>query len=74
MASTSRPISSASRAVMSDPDCTAASTTKVPCVNAATRRLRFGKLEGNGPVPSRNSLSTKPCSAMRRHKGPCPFG
>ena len=40
IAKTSRPASSASRAVISEPDCRAASTTSVPRASPAMMRLR----------------------------------
>ena len=55
IAMTSRPISAAKWAVMSEPDSRAASTTKVACARAAIKRLRRGKLPANGRVSKGNS-------------------
>ena len=60
IANTSRPASAASRAVMSEPDCTAASTTSVPRASPAMMRLRIGKFSGSAGVPIANSLTTQP--------------
>ena len=46
IANTSRPASAASRAVISEPDCSAASTTSVPRARPAMMRLRCGKFVG----------------------------
>ena len=48
---TSRPASPASRAVMSEPERGAASTTTVPSDRPAMMRLREGKLRASGCVP-----------------------
>ena len=60
MASTSRPMSAAHRAVIRDPEASAASTTSVPCDKPAMIRFRFGKLAAVGEVPSGNSLISSP--------------
>ena len=64
-ANTSRPMSAASRAVISEPDSKAASTTSTAEESAAIRRLRRGKLPASGRVPKGNSESTQPSSAMQ---------
>ena len=64
-ANTSRPKSLAMCAVISEPEASDASTTKVPTDSPAMMRLRFGKLPLAGAVPSANSDSNKPCSPMR---------
>ena len=64
-ANTSRPYSAACRAVISEPDCSAASTTSVPRASPAMMRLRIGKLGGSGGVPGANSLTSTPAVAMR---------
>ncbi|SUB32069.1 Uncharacterised protein [Neisseria gonorrhoeae] len=63
-AMTSRPISAARPAVISEPDSKAASTTSVTCDSAAIRRLRRGKLPAYGRVPMGNSLTISPFSAI----------
>ena len=65
MANTSRPCSAAKRAVMREPDLSAASTTSVPCASPAMMRLRLGKWCASAGVPSGNSLSNRPWRAMR---------
>ncbi len=45
------------RAVISEPDCSAASTTSVPCDKPAMMRLRCGKFAASGGVPNGYSLS-----------------
>ena len=62
MAKTSRPASLAKRAVIKEPDCSAASTTKQPWLRPAMMRLRRGKLGGRGGVPRAYSLTKRPCS------------
>lgn len=64
MAKTSRPCSAASRAVISVPLRSAASTTSTPRASPAMIRLRRGKLEASGGVPSANSETIAPFSAM----------
>ena len=66
MANTSRPCSTASRAVINEPDANAASTTSVPCDSPAMMRLRLGKLAARGGVPRGYSLIRMPWAAMRR--------
>ena len=51
-ANTSRLASTASRAVISEPDCSMASTTSVPRVSPAMMRLRCGKFSGGVPSGS----------------------
>jgi hypothetical protein len=53
IANTSRPASDASRAVISEPERSAASTTSVPSDRPAMMRLRCGKFSGSGGVPRR---------------------
>ena len=66
IANTSRPASSASRAVISEPDCTAASTTSVPRASAGDDAVALiGKFSASGGVPSANSLTIRPSAAMR---------
>ena len=65
MANTSLPCSTASRAVISEPDCRAASTTSVARDRPEISRLRWGKLAARGGVPSGYSLNSKPCCAIR---------
>ena len=60
IANTSLPCSAASRAVISEPDCSAASTTSVPRDRPAMMRLRLGKFWLSGGVPSGNSLTIRP--------------
>ena len=63
-ANTSRPCSAALRAVISEPDASAASTTRQPCARPLMRRLRRGKLWASALVPSANSETSKPRSAI----------
>ena len=65
MANTSRPMSVAIWAVMSEPDASEASTTKVPADKPAMMRLRLGKLARSANVPNANSDNNKPCWAIR---------
>jgi hypothetical protein len=60
MAITSLPCSAASRAVIKEPDCTLASTTKVACASPARMRLRCGKWWVSGGAPMANSLTMAP--------------
>ena len=60
IANTSRPASAARRAVMSEPDRTAASTTSVPRARPAMMRFLIGKFSGSAVVPIANSLTTSP--------------
>ena len=53
-AHTRRPWSAASRAVISDPLFTAASTTSTPTLRPLMTRLRRGKCSGSGGEPGRN--------------------
>ena len=64
IAITSRPISPASRAVMSEPLSNAASTTKTACAKPAINRFLRGKLPAKGRVPNGNSDTITPCSAI----------
>ena len=63
IAKTSRPASAASRAVISEPDCTAASTTSVPRARPAMIRLRIGKF---APAPAFRSRTRSPAGRHRR--------
>jgi hypothetical protein len=63
-ANTSRPWSAAVRAVISEPDGMAASTTRQPRARPLIRRLRRGKLRAAGAAPSGNSDSSSPRSAI----------
>ena len=74
MANTSRPCSLARRAVISDPDAGAASTTSVPCARPEIMRLRLGKLAASGGVPRGYSLTSNPCAAIRRARSRCCLG
>ena len=74
MANTSLPCSAVSRAVINEPDWSAASTTSVPCASPAIKRLRLGKLDGSGGVPSRYSLTSRPRCAMRCASSRCLAG
>ena len=65
-ANTSRPWSAAQRAVMSEPDSTAASTTRQPRARPLIRRLRRGKLWAIAAVPSGNRNSS--CSDRGRYR------
>ncbi len=65
IANTSRPASAARRAVMSEPDCTAASTTSVPRARPAMMRFLIGKFSASAGVPIANSLTTSPSAAIR---------
>ena len=65
-ANSSRPISAAKRAVMSEPERGAASTTMTPRERPAITRLRRGKWRACGAVPNGASATTQPPSAMRR--------
>ena len=66
IANTSRPASAARRAVMSDPDCSAASTTSVPRARPAMMRFLTGKFASSAGVPIANSLTTTPPAAILR--------
>ena len=57
---TSRPCSPASRAVISEPERDAASTTSTPRASPDISRLRRGKLCACGGVPVGNSLTSAP--------------
>jgi len=63
-AKTSRPCSPAKRAVISEPDRSAASTTTTPIEMPEIRRLRRGKSLPLGAKPGLRSLSRSPCSPM----------
>ena len=56
MAKTSLPSSTASWAVISEPDCSVASTTRVPTQSPEMMRLRRGKLAAKGGVPFEEAL------------------
>ena len=74
MANTSRPNSKAWWAVISEPDDSAASTTKQPWPSAAIKRLRCGKCAGSGGVPSGYSLIRQPRSATSWASAWLPLG
>ena len=59
MANTSRPCSAAARAVMSEPDASAASTTRQPRARPLIRRLRRGKLRRRAACRAGNSDTSK---------------
>src|SRR5581483_10733880 len=63
-ANTSRPCSSAQRAVMSEPLRSAASTTTVASVIPLIRRLRRGKWKARGGAPHGSSLTSAPRAAI----------
>lgn len=70
---TSRPASAASRAVMSEPDRGAASTTTVPSASPAMIRLREGKWRASGWLPggcsATSSASCATCSCRSAFSG-----
>src|SRR3569833_1318772 len=68
---TSRPASPASRAVISEPDLGAASTTTVPAAIPAMLRLRVGKWLPRGSVPGGCSETSRPRSAMSSCNSAC---
>ena len=63
-APTSRPMSAAISAVMSEPERRAASTTIVMCASAAMIRLRAGKHHRWATKPGGSSLTTHPRPPM----------
>ena len=63
-ANTSRPCSSAKRAVMSEPEPSAASTTSTPSAMPEMMRLRRGKWRACGSVPTGSSAISTPRSAI----------
>src|SRR6266852_3456327 len=69
MASTSRPCSAARRAVMSEPESRAASTTRQPRARPEMRRLRRGKFPALGGVPSGNSDTSAPRNKISSASG-----
>jgi hypothetical protein len=64
-AMTSRPCSAARRAVISEPDCGAASTTTTPRLRPEISRLRRGKWRACGTAPSGRSETMAPHAAIR---------
>jgi hypothetical protein len=64
MANTSRPCSAAHLAVMIEPLCVLASTTKHPKLKPLIIRFLRGKFCGREGVPIANSEMTKPCSTI----------
>ncbi len=64
-AKTSRPCSAARRAVIREPLCSEASTTKQPLLSPLIIRFRLGKLPASGGVPSGNSDTIAPNFAKR---------
>ena len=74
MAKTSRPASRASRAVISEPERIAASTTRVPRARPAMMRFLIGKFSGREAVPIGNSLTSRPAAAIRCASARCRAG
>ena len=73
-ANTSRPCSSAQRAVIREPLRSVASTTTTPRARPLMRRLRDGKWCDSGRVPNGCSESTAPPPSMRRLRSRCSGG
>ena len=73
-AKTSRPCSPAKRAVMSEPERRAASTTTVPSARPETMRLRLGKSRPRGSQLSGISETTTPFSVISSINGACSAG
>src|SRR5262249_2234676 len=65
-ANTSRPCSPAKRAVISEPERSAASTTTTPSEIPEIRRLQRGKSFPRGEKPGARSLMRSPCSPIER--------
>ena len=74
IANTSRPASRASRAVISEPERKAASTTSVPRARPAMMRFLIGKFSAREWVPIGNSLTIRPAAAMRCASARWPAG
>ncbi len=62
------------RAVISEPDLGAASTTSVPAASPAMMRLRDGKWRASGSVPGGCSAISRPCSATCSCRSACSGG
>src|SRR6185295_1590808 len=73
-AQTSRPRSSAWRAVISEPERVAACTTSVPAVSAASERLRSGKCQARGMAAQGNSETRAPRAAISAARRTWPRG
>ena len=73
-ANTSRPASSASRAVMSEPERSAASTTTTPSDMPAMIRLRRGKSRARGSQPKAISETRAPPSVIWSARSACSAG
>ena len=73
-AKTSLPCSSAKRAVISEPDLRAASTTTTPSASPDTMRLRRGKSRPRGSQPIGISLTQAPRSSNRSSRAACSAG
>ena len=82
IANTSRPCSAAWRAVISEPDCAAASTTSTPAARPLMIRLRFGKLPrqrrradrvfaDDAAFLARCGRTARGCAPGRRGRGRC---
>src|SRR5438132_12247607 len=68
MANTSRPWSAALRAVMREPEASAASTTRQPCASPLIKRLRRGKVVGKRCGAEREFADEKPALRDRGHE------
>ena len=73
-ANTSRPCSSASRAVISEPERFAASTMTTPSASPEIKRLRRGKSRARGSQPSGISVSATPADKISSSRSPCSGG
>src|SRR5262249_44995033 len=71
---TSRPCSSAKRAVISDPDRLAASTTTTPAHSPEMRRLRRGKSRARGSCPNGISETRAPFAREAPARSGCSRG
>jgi hypothetical protein len=71
---TSRPCSAARRAVISEPDCGAASTTTTPRLRPEIRRLRRGKWRACGTALSGRSETIAPLATIRSISSACSLG
>ena len=73
-APTGRPASIACLTVLREPDRRSASTTTVPRVIPAMRRLRARNLDFIGAEPGATSDTTSPSRAIREMRVACPEG
>jgi hypothetical protein len=73
-ANTSRPCSAAIRAVISDPERMAASTTTTPSAAPEISRLRRGKSRARGTCPSGISEIAAPVSSNAASRSSCSGG